>query len=200
MINVPRLTVLAACVSLVACATVPNGPSVMAMPGNGKDFNQFRADDAECRQYADGNLNGTNASQASVDSGVKSAAVGAGVGALAGAALGGGRGAGTGAGLGLIVGALAGTNAANASAGGTQRRYDNSYVQCMYSKGNQVPVSAGMAPARRRAPAYGYPQAPGAVTYPPPPPPGYAYPSAGAGTPEPASGYYPPPPGQAPPR
>ena len=37
---------------LGACAYMPTGPSVMALPGTGKSFDQFRADDANCRQYA----------------------------------------------------------------------------------------------------------------------------------------------------
>src|SRR5437773_1094743 len=38
--------------SLGACATVPLGPSVMVLPGTGKSFDQFQADDAGCRQWA----------------------------------------------------------------------------------------------------------------------------------------------------
>ena len=37
---------------LGACATVPTGPSVMVLPGGGKSFEQFQADDAICRQWA----------------------------------------------------------------------------------------------------------------------------------------------------
>jgi hypothetical protein len=36
-----------------ACATgPPTGPSVMVLPGTGKTFEQFQADDAACRQWA----------------------------------------------------------------------------------------------------------------------------------------------------
>ena len=195
MITTPRIAVLAVSLSLAACASVPSGPNVMVMPGSGKNFDQFRIDDADCRQHSNAALNGATPAGASVDSGVKSAAIGAGVGALAGAAIGGsGRGAGTGAGLGLIVGALAGSGAANASGSGAQQRYDNSYVQCMYAKGNQVPVSAGMAPPRYRAPGYAYPAPLPPGYYPAPPPPGY-YPPPGYSAPAPGGSYPPPPPG-----
>ena len=35
------------------CATVPAGPSVAVMPGSAKSFEQFQADDATCRQWAE---------------------------------------------------------------------------------------------------------------------------------------------------
>ncbi|KRT73262.1 MAG: hypothetical protein XU13_C0015G0046, partial [Candidatus Rokubacteria bacterium CSP1-6] len=43
---------IAAGMFLTACATVPTGPSVMVLPGSGKNFEQFQADDAVCRQWA----------------------------------------------------------------------------------------------------------------------------------------------------
>ena len=165
-----RASPLVALLMLGACTTIPTGPSIMAMPGTGKSFDQFRADDADCRQFALGQVGGATANEALVDSGVKSAAVGAGVGALAGAALGGHSGAGVGAGVGLLAGSAAGAGAGQASGYGTQRRYDNAYIQCMYAKGERVPVSGQMAPARA------YNSQPAASYTPPPPPPGYAPP------------------------
>lgn len=147
---------------LAGCATVPTGPSIMALPGSGKSFDQFRADDMDCRQYAQMQIGGTDANQAATDSGLRSAAVGTAVGALAGAAVGGHEGAGAGAATGLLFGSVAGAGAAETSARGTQRSYDNAYIQCMYAKGDQVPVSGTLS--RRHAPANG--------SYPPPPPPG----------------------------
>ena len=162
-----KISPLAALLLLGACTTIPTGPSVMVMPGSGKNFDQFRNDDAVCRQFALGQIGGASANDAAVASGMKSAAAGAAVGALAGAAMGGRDGAGVGAGVGLLAGSAAGSNAAQASGYGAQRRYDNAYIQCMYAKGERVPVSGRMAPA----PAYG-PAAP-SIGYPPPPPPGY---------------------------
>src|SRR5262245_39049788 len=39
-------------VTLSGCVTAPAGPSVAAMPGEGKNFDTFQSDDANCRQYA----------------------------------------------------------------------------------------------------------------------------------------------------
>lgn len=155
---------------LIACASTPTGPSVMALPGSGKSFDQFRYDDAECRQYAQYQVGGTDANRAASDAGVRSAVVGTVVGAAAGAAMGGHEGAGVGAGTGLLVGSMAGTNAAQSSAYGTQRIYDNAYIQCMYAKGQQVPVSGAMSRSIQA------PVTPPGTYYPPPPPPGYAPP------------------------
>lgn len=156
---------LALCVSAIlalgGCATLPSGPSVMAMPGTGKSFAQFRADDAVCRQFALDQVGGTTANQASTNSAVQSAAVGAAVGAAAGALADGHGGAATGAGAGLLVGALTGSAAAQSSGYTVQRRYDNAYLACMYAKGNAVPVSGGFAPEF----------SPRRIVLPPPPPP-----------------------------
>ena len=167
---------------IAACTTIPTGPSAMALPGTGKNFDQFRADDAECRGFAQYQIGGTNAEAAAVDSGVRSAAVGTVVGALAGAAVGGHAGAGVGAATGLVVGSMAGTGAAQSTAYGVQGRYDNAYIQCMYAKGERVPVSGQVGSRATRyapAPSYAPPPPPGYVgsappNYaPPPPPPGY---------------------------
>ena len=37
---------------LTACASTPSGPSLMALPGSDKSFDQFRNDDYQCRQVA----------------------------------------------------------------------------------------------------------------------------------------------------
>ncbi|MCX7155793.1 MAG: YMGG-like glycine zipper-containing protein [Rhodocyclales bacterium] len=184
--SISSLAAASAVLLLAGCAVAPTGPSVMALPGSGKNFEQFRDDDAECRQYAQHQIGGSDANQAAVDSGVRSAAIGTVVGAVAGAAIGGRDSAGVGAGTGLLVGSMAGTGAAQSSAYASQRNYDNAYVQCMYAKGQQVPVSGAVARSRTQAPA----AAPAATSYPPPP---------SGSVPPPPSGYPPPPPGYAPP-
>lgn len=132
--------------NLSACTTIPNAPSILALPGTGRSFEQFQRDDADCRAFALGQNGGASANQQATQSGVQSAAVGAVVGAVAGAALGGNRaGAGVGAGAGLAMGALAGSEASRESGSLTQRSYDNAYVQCMYAKGHKVPVPASLA-------------------------------------------------------
>src|SRR5207245_7820789 len=70
-----------------ACATVPAGPSVMVLPGNGKNFEQFQADDAVCRQWA-AQQTGTTTTRATTESAVTGAAIGTVLGAAAGAAVG----------------------------------------------------------------------------------------------------------------
>lgn len=127
---------------LTACAVAPTGPSMMALPGSGKNFGQFQADDQSCRNYAQAQAG--SAQQASDESTVRSAALGTVVGAALGAAVNGGRGAGVGAGTGLAFGTLAGAGEGDRSAYGVQRRYDNAYQQCMYAQGNRVPVSGRM--------------------------------------------------------
>ena len=156
---------LLAAALLAGCASVPTGPSLLALPGTGMGFEQFQNDDFNCRQYAYGQAGGTTPNQAAAASGIGSAALGAALGAAVGAAFGGGQGAAYGAGTGLLVGGLVGTEAAGASGYAVQQRYDNAYVQCMYAKGHRVPVQGQFAGAYR-------PGAPAANTPPPPPPPG----------------------------
>jgi hypothetical protein len=172
-----KLSALALPLFLAACTTMPSGPNVLVLPGTGKSFDQFRADERECKSYALESVGGKTPGEVASDSGVKSAVVGTLVGAAAGAAIGGHQGAGVGAGTGLLVGSLAGTESADVSGYGVQRRYDVSYVQCMYAKGHQVPVS-GRSYQQSRA-----------ASYPPPPPPPRDIPPPPAGTPPP------PPPG-----
>jgi len=169
-----KATALAVAGALVlgACATQPTGPSIMAMPGSGKTFDQFRADDYDCRGYAQAQSG--SAAEAGNDTAVRNAAIGTAIGALAGAAIGGRGGAGVGAAGGLVVGSAAGAGAGESTARGVQRRYDNAYVQCMYAKGERVPVSGRMEQRYEAAP---------------PPPPGYAPPPPPPGSPPP------PPPG-----
>ncbi|MDR3412814.1 MAG: glycine zipper family protein [Formivibrio sp.] len=142
--SIALFTPLLSILLLAGCVSAPIGPTALAMPGKNKTFEQFRSDDAECRQYAGSQTGGKDANQASIDSGVTSAAVGTALGALAGAAFGGHNGAAVGAGGGLLVGSLAGTGAAQTSARRTQQAYDNAYIQCMYAKGEQVPVPSNM--------------------------------------------------------
>ena len=37
---------------LSACAPIPLGPGVLALPGSDKPLEQFQTDDAQCQQYA----------------------------------------------------------------------------------------------------------------------------------------------------
>jgi len=177
--------VLTAALLLGACVSIPSGPSVMVLPGAGKPFEQFQADNAVCRDWASQQV-GTTSTAAAAESTVGSAAIGTVLGAGLGAAIGAASGqAGTGAAIGAASGALGGTalgaSAGQASGGEIQRRYDIAYQQCMYAKGNQIP---GVV----RAPQPGY-----QVSMPPPPPSG-APPRPPASPPSPGVAPPPPPP------
>jgi hypothetical protein len=106
---------------LSACAVMPTGPSVMVLPGEGKSFDHFQADDTGCRQYAQ--------TQIGVPPGE------------AGRSL--------------------------------QRRYDVSYMQCMYAKGHQLPGPRTAPQSGDMPPPPGMPPPPSAGPRPPatvPPP------------------------------
>jgi YMGG-like Gly-zipper len=151
--------VLPALLLVGACTTLPTGPSVLVLPGSGKSFETFRADDTTCRQFAHQQAGGSTPKQAAAETGVRDAAIGTAVGAAAGAAIDGSHGAGVGAGAGLLVGALAGAGSGEASAYEVQRRYDYGYIQCMYANGHRVPVS-GRLMAMPRSGAAAPPPAP----------------------------------------
>lgn len=169
-----KLVALLLPLGVAACATNPTGPSNMALPGTGKDFNMFRADDLSCRDFALTQIGGKTVNQQYNASLAATTAVGTVVGAAIGAAAGGGQGAAIGAGVGALSGGAIGANTATISGMNAQDKYDNAYYQCMYAAGHKIPVLASMArtysPGRQRAssasvPSY-YPP-------PPPPPPGY---------------------------
>ncbi len=160
---------LAVLAALAGCASVPTGPNVMALPGSGVTFEQFRADDLMCRDFAYQQIGGKAREQVGASAAIGSAAVGTAVGAVAGAAIGGQRGAGVGAGTGLIIGSATGAEASRSVAYGSQRQYDIAYVQCMYAKGHRVPVSASYTPSRAPVASPVTPPPPPAGMPPPPP-------------------------------
>jgi hypothetical protein len=189
--------------ALSGCAVIPDGPSTMALPGTGRSFAQFRADDDACRIFATERIGGQSAQRAAQDTVAGGAVAGAAIGAVAGAAIGGSQGAGVCAGTGLLMGSVVGSGAATGSAIDVQRRYDHAYVQCMYASGHKVPVIDGYRPgpsqpaARPAALPPGVPPPPSGA--PPAPPPAAAPakpPAAPAAGP---SNVPPPPPPGAPP-
>ena len=168
---------------LTGCATVPRGPSVMVLPGAGKSFEQFQTDDLVCRQWAAQQI-GITPGRASAGGTAAGAAIGTVVGAAAGAAVGAAAGspatgAALGAGVGLLGGTSAGAGRGEGSSEAVQARYDMTYMQCMYAKGNQIPVARGSEPA---------------YTSPPPPPPPPSAAPLPPGIPPPPAGAPPPPP------
>jgi outer membrane lipoprotein SlyB len=173
------LTVL----TVSGCATIPPGPSVMVMPGQGKSFEAFQADDFTCREWAQ-NQAGWQANetvnQNLAGGAVAGGALGAAAGALIGAASGNvGPGAAIGAGAGLLAGAAMAHNRAYGSGWEVQRRYDNAYQQCMYAKGNQIPSAEPSSVRSRYVPPPPPPRRYSSTGYmpsPPPPPPAHDYP------------------------
>lgn len=142
----------------------------MALPGTDRNFDQFMVDDSGCRQFAARQIgiseDGNNAA-------VKTATIATVIGAVAGAAIGGRDGAAVGAGMGLVAGSAMGAEQSRASGYGSQRQYDQAYVQCMYARGHKVPVQGVMTerPFSTTGATYQTPPPP-PPGLPPPPPPG----------------------------
>jgi len=174
----PRLAIIAASLLLGACTIMPSGPNVMVLPGTGQSMERFRADDYACRDFALGQVGGRSSQQAANQAAVGSAVVGTAIGAVAGAAIGGSQGAAVGAGTGLLIGSAVGADSARASGYGSQRQYDNAFIQCMYTKGHRVPVPANVAYSKPvKAANTGIPPPPPGA--PPPPPFGMPPPPVG---------------------
>jgi hypothetical protein len=178
---------IVAALLLTGCATIPQGPSVMVLPGSSKNFDQFQTDDGVCRQWALQQV-GVTTSKATTETAVGGAVIGTAVGAAIGAAIGAAAGspaagAAIGAGVGLTGGSIGGAAAAEGTRNAVQRRYDIAYMQCMYAKGNRIPVPRGSES--------GYAAQPRATAAPPPPtssappPPSSSIPPPPAGTPPP---------------
>ena len=128
---------------ITGCATLPTGPSVQVYPGYDKPFDEFQLDDAACRAWAGRSIGLTPdeiRNQSTVSGAAIGTVLGAGFGALIGSASGNvGAGAAIGAGSGLLIGSATGADSGRVYGYEAQRRYDSYYLQCMYSKGNQVP-------------------------------------------------------------
>lgn len=149
---------------LSACApNLPQGPTVLALPAQGKNFEVFQQEDASCRYYGQQQTGFVNPNQASTNSALGSAALGTVAGAAAGALIGAaagnaGIGAAAGAGGGLLLGSSIGSNNARATTASLQQRYDIAYTQCMYARGNTVQAGGPLSGRYGYAayPAYGY--------------------------------------------
>src|SRR6185369_11368554 len=144
MLNKPhKILSLLVLLALAGCVTMPTGPSVRVLPTPGKSFDIFMAEDAICRQWAERQIGMSpqdTANQNTATGAVVGTVIGTGIGAALGAAAGNaGAGAAIGAGSGLLFGTASGASSGEVYGMEAQRRYDNTYVQCMYAKGNQIP-------------------------------------------------------------
>ena len=154
----PALAALLGGFLLAGCAVrPPTGPTVLAVPPEGKNLAQFQGEEANCRNYAFNQIGVSPAGGAApaIGSAVGGTALGAAAGALLGAAAGSpGTGAAVGAGTGLLAGSAIGANNAQTSSYSLQARYDIAYAQCLASTGNQVQTATAFASPY--ASPYGY--------------------------------------------
>jgi hypothetical protein len=144
--------IISACVAaaLAGCAATPMGPTVQVMPGPGKSFDAFQYDNASCKSFAAGQVQGQAdaANQQAVGTGVLTTVIGAGLGAAVGAGFGNaGAGAAVGAASGAGLGSAYGASGSSYAQLSIQQQYDNAFAQCMYAKGEQVPGYAPVAMA-----------------------------------------------------
>lgn len=107
-----------------------------------------------CKQYAESQVAGQaeNANMRAVGAAALTTALGAGL----GAAIGGGRGAGIGAASGALGGTGIGAMTSDNANMTIQQRYDISFSQCMYSRGNQVQGFVPNHPVGAPPPGRGY--------------------------------------------
>jgi len=170
---------------LAGCASTPMGPTVNALPAQGKPFETFQFEQSQCKQFAADQVRGQaeNANERAIGGAVLGTALGAGL----GAAVGGGHGAGIGAAAGSLVGGAGGMGYSNHEQKSIQQQYNEAYIQCMYAKGNQIPQAVPATttviyqqpaviyqPAPPPPPTVVYTQPPGVVYQAQPsPPPGY---------------------------
>src|ERR1700682_2097920 len=114
MIHLPKSLSLVALALMAGCETMPVGPTVTALQGAARSSDEFRTDDVDCRQYAHAQADEVTLAPAD------------------GSTVAGGR-------TGSLID---GTDSAQFVGYGSQRRYNRAYVQCMYIKGNKVPLLA----------------------------------------------------------
>jgi uncharacterized protein YcfJ len=121
--------------ALTACAP-PIGPTVQVLPGPNKPFAGFQLDQRDCSILAGQTIQPMldAAGNRALGTAILSTALGAGL----GAAVGGGRGAGIGAASGSVFGSAIGADSAGRAQDNIQLTYDNTYSQCMYSRGNLI--------------------------------------------------------------
>ncbi len=173
--GVKLMAALGSACAVAACAVAPpRGPTVMALPPQGKNLAMFQQEDGQCRNYAAATIGYLQPGQAGTPAVVGSAAAGTLLGAAAGSAIGAaagnaGAGAAIGGATGLVGGAAVGANNAAAGEYDLQTRYDIAYTQCMYSRGNTV---QGLPPGGYGYYGYGY----GSAGY-----PWYGYPCTAGG-------------------
>ena len=69
MTHTSRFPILCLPLLLVACSTIPSGPSALVLPGADKNASQFQKDDTDCRKFAHTQLAATTHPPQSLDEG-----------------------------------------------------------------------------------------------------------------------------------
>jgi hypothetical protein len=156
MIGLQRRIPLVALALVMGCDTVPQAPTVTMLPGVHKSADEFRTDDADCRQYAVDQLGSAVSAPRGLGSGLTSGLSGTAVCPATNRAVGDNRSATAGTAGTLIDG----TDSAQSAGSGLQERYNCAYVQCMYARGDRVPLLA-----RERWPAPRSPSPPDPDAY-----------------------------------
>lgn len=182
----PRLMFPLVFVLLSGCATLPDGPSIRALPGTGKTFEEFRSADDACRQNSFERVQGLGADLGVTETDQKRAGGETAVHAAIGEPM---RAEDTE--TESRTGSATRPDTRDVSGRDLQHQYDSAYVKCMYLKGHRVPVSGQViAPSSQSAspssgaaspPSDAYPKtpprdswyAPPSDFYPVPPSPSY---------------------------
>ncbi len=166
MPRIPVLASLIAAVFISGCATAPMGPTALVMPAQGKPFEVFAQEQAMCKQFAGGEVDGDATMMNLKQFG--SAAISTALSAGLGAAVRGQRGAEVGGAMGAMVGAASASNGSARDQNNLQGRYNLAYTQCMYSRGNQIAGASSGAPRSAQGAKAGYPQSAANAGYPMP--------------------------------
>ena len=129
--------------ALVGCVVPPAAPMIPVLPGVGKSFASFDADQLACERYASAQVAPEilTANKWAAVSTLSTTAFGAAVGGAAAGGNGAALGAASGASLGIAVNAVA----AGLAQPSLQQQYDNLYASCMVGHGNRVPAAAPRA-------------------------------------------------------
>ncbi|MBB3174019.1 outer membrane lipoprotein SlyB [Endobacter medicaginis] len=129
---------------LLLCGCTTIGPTAQILPGPGKTFEQFTADQTACTTYTDAQIKplADQNSRQQLGALALGTVLGAGLGAGLGGAIGGGHGAGIGAAAGALGGTAIGADATGSSdpVQRLQVMYDNDYTACMVARGNRLPA------------------------------------------------------------
>jgi hypothetical protein len=127
---------------LGGCDTMPTGPTVTVFQADGKSLDEFQADDADCRRFAEAQLGGATSVIPIDEAAAINATRGTAVCSTPGVAV--DRRSVETYSAQRTGSVIDGIEAAQFAGQGSQRRYNCAYVQCMYMlKGEKIPRLSG---------------------------------------------------------